>query len=70
MLASFNALLDRLSEFLADRKGLLPILGLLLIVVNFVLQFFPGLGWIVESDLLLHLGLVVTILGILLAWAL
>lgn len=66
----FNKFIDVLSEFLAARKGMLPLLGILLILVNFILQFFPGLGWVVQSNLLLHLGLVVALIGILLAWAL
>lgn len=66
----FNQFLDQVSEFLAARKGFLPLLGILLVIVNFVLQFFPGLGWIVESNLALHLGVILAILGILLAWAL
>lgn len=65
-----NQLLDFLSENLAHRKGLLPIIGILLIVVNFILQFFPGLGWISESDILLHLGIILAVLGIMVAWAL
>ncbi len=65
----FNRLLDWLSQYLAERKGLLPILGVLLIVVNFVMQFFP-VGWLADSNLFLHLGVVLAILGILLAWAL
>ena len=65
-----SALLDKLSEFLAQRKGLLPLLGLLLVVANGILQFLPGAGWLGETDLLLHLGVIVAILGLLLAWAL
>jgi hypothetical protein len=61
--------LDRISEFLAARKGLLPLIGLLLVVINFILQFF-SIGWIAESNLLLHLGLILAIIGFLLAWAL
>lgn len=60
---------DRISEFLAARKGLLPLIGLLLVVINFILQFF-SIGWIAESNLLLHLGLILAIIGFLLAWAL
>jgi hypothetical protein len=67
---SFSALLDKISEFLAHRKGLLPMLGILLVVLNLILQFFPGAGWLAESDLLLHLGVIIAILGILIAWAL
>ena len=65
-----NQFLDLMSNFLADRKGLLPLVGLGLILINFVLQFFPGLGWVVEYDLFLHLGLILAIFGFMLAWAL
>lgn len=65
----FSRFLDRISEFLAARKGLLPSIGLVLVVINFILQFF-SLGWIAESNLFLHLGLVLAIIGFLLAWAL
>ena len=62
--------LDRLSEFFAARKGLLPILGMLFIILNFGLQFLPMMGIVANSNLFLHLGLVLAILGFLLAWAL
>ena len=70
MIQRFNRALDTLSEFLAHRKGLLPILGILLILCNAILQFFPGLGWLVQSNLFLHIGVIIAILGILLSWAL
>ena len=70
MSEKFNAFLDQLSEFLAHRKGLLPLTGLALVVINAVLQFFPGTGWLAETNLLLHLGVILAILGFLLAWAL
>ena len=66
----FNLLLDKMSEFLAHRKGLLPMLGILLVVVNAVLQFLPAAGWLADTDLFLHLGVVLALIGILLAWAL
>ena len=66
----FNQFLDNASEYFAHRKGLLPVLGILLVVVNGVMQFFPNAGWLAETDLLLHLGIIVALLGILLAWAL
>ena len=69
MLKWLSKLLDDLSNYLAPRKGLLPMLGLLFIVLNYPLQFLP-LGWFSESDLLLHLGLVLAIFGMLLAWIL
>jgi len=67
---SFNQFLDNLSEFLSKRKGLVPLLGILLVVLNFVLRLIPGLGWFAESDLLLHLGVILGILGFMVAWAL
>ena len=64
-----NKMLDKVSEFLAPRKGLLPLLGILFIVANFILQFLP-VGWLKDSNLFLHMGLVIAILGLMLAWAL
>ena len=61
--------LDRVSEYLAPRKGLLPLIGILLIVANFIVQFLP-LGWFASKNFLLHLGLVIMILGFMLAQAL
>ena len=70
MLAQFSRLLDNMSEFLAARKGLLPILGILLVIVNGVLQFIPAAGWLASTNLLLHIGVVLALVGIMLAWAL
>ncbi|MBW8012705.1 MAG: hypothetical protein FVQ83_15925 [Chloroflexi bacterium] len=70
MLDAISRLLDWLSNFLAVRKGLLPILGIGLILINLVFQFIPGAGFLAESNLFLHIGAVVSILGIMLAWAL
>jgi hypothetical protein len=64
-----NKTIDRVSEFLAPRKGLLPLIGLFLIGVNFVMQFLL-VGWVRDSNFFLHLGLVIAILGLMLAWAL
>jgi hypothetical protein len=65
-----NKTLDQLSDFLAHRKGLLPMIGLVLIIANLILQFIPGTGLLVETNFLLHIGLILTIVGFLLAWAL
>lgn len=70
MKEKLNNTLDRISEFLAHRKGLLPLLGLFLVIANFFIQFIPGAGWIGESNFLLHIGVLVAILGFLMAWAL
>ncbi len=70
MLIRFSNLLDGMSEFLAARKGLLPFLGIALIVVNGVLQFIPAAARLAGTNLLLHIGLVLALIGIMLAWAL
>lgn len=61
--------LDRLSDFIARYKGLPTMLAVLLVLLNFVLQFLD-LGWLSSSNLLLHLGIVVGLVGLLLAEAL
>lgn len=70
MLNRLSHLLDILSDFFAHRKGLLPLVGIALIILNFTIQFFPWSGWFSESNFLLHLGVILSILGFLLAWAL
>jgi hypothetical protein len=66
----FNQFLDKVSDFLAHRKGLLPILGILLVVLNWILQFVPGLEGFAGTNTLLHLGVVISVIGFMLAWAL
>lgn len=70
MLQRLNQSVDHLSDYLAQRKGLIPLVGVLLVLLNFVLGLIPGLGWVASSDLFLHLGVVTAIIGFMLAWAL
>ena len=66
-------MLDRISEYLARNKAMPVFLGVLLVILNYGLQFFahvPGLGFIAGTDLLLHLGVILGLLGILLGDAL
>jgi hypothetical protein len=66
-----NNLLDRASDSLARKPGMLPLLGIGLVLFNFLLQIFPGPGsWLVDSNLFLHLGLIVGLLGLMLVRAL
>jgi hypothetical protein len=66
-----SKLLDRLSNFLAHRKGLLPLIGIVFVIINYILQFFFPLDyWLTGSNLFLHLGVVIAIFGMMLAWAL
>jgi hypothetical protein len=69
--------LDRTSAWLVDNKGLPVFVGAGLVLINLVLSLFPLLpeaggllGWLARTDLLLHLGVIVGLLGILVGDAL
>ncbi len=59
-----NDFLDRVSEFISKYPGFLPLLGLVLIILNLILQIFPG-SWFVDRNILLHLGLIISLIGLL-----
>ncbi len=65
-----SELIDDASNYFAHRKGLLPFIGIVLVVVNFILPFFIGPNFITLSNLFLHLGVIVAIFGMMLGWAL
>jgi hypothetical protein len=69
MINKISKFVDKLSEFFAARKGLLPLVGILLVALNFLLHFLP-IGWFISTDFFLHLGIILAILGFMLAWAL
>lgn len=48
-----------------DPKGLPVFIAVVLIFVNYVCQFFPSLGVIASTNLFLHLGILVGLLGLL-----
>jgi hypothetical protein len=67
----FSRLIDKASDYFAHRKGLLPLIGILLVIINYVLPFIFGLDNVVTgSNLFLHLGVIIAIFGMMLAWAL
>jgi hypothetical protein len=62
-----NDLIERINTFLMHRPGALPLVGLAFVLLNFLLRIFSGPGtWIVDVDLFLHLGVLVSVLGLLL----
>jgi hypothetical protein len=70
-------LLDTLSHFLVHNKGLLVFVGVGLAALNLLLSLIigpesrAGFGaWLVRTDVLLHLGVIVGLLGILIGDAL
>ena len=62
-----SRILDAVGQYLAPRKGLLPLLGLVLVLLNLLLRIFAPQAWISTTDLLLHAGVLLAILGLLLA---
>jgi hypothetical protein len=63
-------ILDKSADFMAERPGFLPLLAIGFILFNFLLQIFPGSGWVVDSNLFLHFGLVIGFIGLLIIRAL
>jgi hypothetical protein len=66
----FSKLLDDLSESLAHRKGLVPLIGLGLVLIGMVIGLFFPDGYLARSDIFLHLGVIVAVLGLMLGQAL
>ena len=65
--------IERVLNFLARYRGLPVLIGVGLIILNFVLRLLPAwpvIGWLAGVDLFLHLGLVVGFIGVLLIRAL
>jgi len=60
-------LIQSTGDFLARYSGLPVLLAAGLIILNFVLQLLPEtwflVGWLAETDFLLHLGLVIGLIG-------
>ncbi len=61
--------LNRLSTFINRYRGLPILIAVGLVALNLVLNFF-SLGWLTDTDILLHIGIIVGLIGVLLAEAL
>lgn len=66
---NLSKLLSKLSGFFSNRKGLLIFVALGFVILNFVFSLFFN-NWVTQTNLLLHLGIVIGFLGLLIAWAL
>ena len=64
--------LDRMSDYIANHRGVPILICLPMVVFNYVLRAIPGtqLGFVETTDLFLHLAVFVGLLGILLGEAL
>ncbi|HEU0294058.1 MAG TPA: hypothetical protein VFR47_15055 [Anaerolineales bacterium] len=65
-----SRLIDNASNYFAHRKGLLPLIGILLVIINFILPLLIGENFATNHDVFLHLGVIVAIFGMMLSWAL
>ena len=62
-----SEVIDILSDRLADKKGLLPTIGLLLVIANFVVVLGLPSSYMATTNLLLHIGLIIAIFGFMLS---
>ncbi len=68
-----SKLLDRTSDYIAGgHRGVPVLIGVLLVMLNYLLVISPGvqLGFVETTNLLLHLGIIIGLLGVLLGDAL
>jgi hypothetical protein len=70
--AWMSRMLDRISDYVSGHRGVPVLIGVLLVILNYLLRLLPDtqLGFIESTDLLLHLGVMVGLLGVLLGDAL
>lgn len=54
-------------DWLADHKGIPVLIGIGLILLNFLVVLFAPGGWVARTNVFLHLGLVIALLGELMA---
>ena len=62
-------MITRLSGFFSHYKGLMVLIGIGLVVLNFLFRLL-GLDWLSPYDVFLHAGIVLGLFGIILAQAL
>ncbi len=67
-----SRVIDRISDYVSGHRGVPILLGVALVVLNYVLLIIPGiqLGFVETTNLFLHLGVIVGLIGVLLGDAL
>ena len=66
--AWLSRLLDGISDYVSTHRGVPVLLGVLLVVLNYLLVIIPGvqLGFVETTNLFLHLGVIIGLIGVLL----
>jgi hypothetical protein len=71
MMQKLSGLVDWASNYFAHRKGMLPLIGIILIALNLIVaSIFPADWVFVRANFLLHIGLILALFGLMLSWAL
>ena len=65
-----SRLLDDLSEGLAQRKGLVPLIGLGFVLVSMLIGLILPDSYLARSGILLHVGVILAVVGLMLGQAL
>lgn len=67
-----SKILDGISDYVSVHRGVPVLIGVLLVALNYILLIIPGeqLGFVESTNLLLHLGVIVGLIGVLLGDAL
>jgi hypothetical protein len=70
--ALLSKIIDGISDYVSAHRGVPVLIGVLLVVLNYVLLIIPGvqLGFVETTNLLLHVGVIVGLIGVLLGDAL
>jgi uncharacterized membrane protein YdjX (TVP38/TMEM64 family) len=70
--AMLSRILDGISDYVSAHRGVPVLIGVLLVVLNYLLLIIPGiqLGFVETTNLLLHVGVIVGLIGVLLGDAL
>ncbi len=66
--AWLSKLLDRISDYVSAHRGAPVLFGVALVVLNYILLIIPGvqLGFVETTNLFLHLGVIIGLVGVLL----
>ena len=67
-----SKILDGISDYVSAHRGVPVLIGVLLVVLNYILLIIPDvqLGFVETTNLLLHVGVIVGLIGVLLGDAL
>lgn len=70
--ALLSKIIDRSSDYVSAHRGVPVLIGVLLVVLNYILLVIPGIqvGFVETTNLLLHVGVIVGLIGVLLGDAL